>query len=165
MNLAVIPMPATDRLLRSDAEIGPGCWVASTDGSCEPNPGRGGWGAVLAAPDGRRWAGRGGLAHVTNNQAELTAAIEALRRMPDGADAAIRADSKLVIHCALRIWGRNAPTLTALWAEYDRQEARMSRVRFLWVRGHAGDRRNNQADALAEAARLADDPGPRWRAS
>lgn len=163
MNFAVIPMPALDRLLASDKEISPDCWVASTDGSCEPNPGTGGWGVVLLAPDGQRWAGRGGLAHVTNNQAELTAVVHALRRMPDGADVVIRTDSKIVANCALRIWGRNAPTLTVLWAKYDVQEARMAKVRFMWVRGHSGDQRNDQADQLADAARLADDPAMMWR--
>lgn len=153
MNLSIIPMARPDLLLASDAEIGHGCWIASTDGSCEPNPGRAGWGAVLTAPDGRRWAGGGGLAHATNNQAELTAVMEALCRIPGGSDVAIRTDSQLVVRCALRIWGRNAPTLTALWEEYDRRAAEMSRVRFLWVEGHAGDPDNGHADRLAGDAR------------
>lgn len=49
--------------------------VGGFDGGCSPNPGPGGWGAVL--PDGTElW---GGEPHTTNNRMELTAAIQVLQ--------------------------------------------------------------------------------------
>ena len=54
-----------------------GAVIIYTDGGCDPNPGVGGWGAVLLHGD-RRKELSGGAAESTNNRMELTAAIEAL---------------------------------------------------------------------------------------
>ncbi|MEP7241824.1 MAG: RNase H family protein, partial [Devosia sp.] len=51
--------------------------VIHTDGACSGNPGPGGWGAVLQY-NGTIKELKGGEALTTNNQMELTAAIEAL---------------------------------------------------------------------------------------
>ena len=48
-----------------------------TDGSCEPNPGVGGWAALLIYKS-RRKEISGSEAESTNNRMELTAAIKAL---------------------------------------------------------------------------------------
>ena len=50
-----------------------------TDGGADPNPGPGGWGAVLLhAASGSQRELSGGDERTTNNRMELTAAIEAL---------------------------------------------------------------------------------------
>ncbi|NIA16494.1 MAG: ribonuclease HI, partial [Nitrospiraceae bacterium] len=48
-----------------------------TDGGCEPNPGVGGWAAILMC-DGKIRELSGGDPETTNNRMELTAAIRAL---------------------------------------------------------------------------------------
>ena len=49
-----------------------------TDGGCRPNPGPGGWGAVILVPGRDPRELSGGKKEATNNRMELTAAIEAL---------------------------------------------------------------------------------------
>ncbi|NLX44147.1 MAG: ribonuclease HI, partial [Chloroflexi bacterium] len=51
-----------------------------TDGGCDPNPGLGGWGAVLISGRHTREL-YGAEPDSTNNRMELTAAIEALRTL------------------------------------------------------------------------------------
>ena len=53
-----------------------------TDGSCEPNPGPGGWAALLIYPD-RQIPLAGAERDTTNNRMELTAAVEALQALPE----------------------------------------------------------------------------------
>ena len=48
-----------------------------TDGGCRPNPGPGGWAAILRSGAAERELS-GAEAATTNNRMELTAAIEAL---------------------------------------------------------------------------------------
>ncbi|MGH7779409.1 MAG: ribonuclease H family protein [Candidatus Binataceae bacterium] len=121
-------------------------YLAYADGACHGNPGRGGWGVVIIAPDGARREINGHGGHTTNNQMELTAAIEALRAIPPGARVILRSDSQYVINTMTRGWKRNANH--ELWRQLD-AEAAQRKVDFEWVRGHAGDELNERADALA----------------
>jgi RNase H len=58
--------------------------VICTDGSCEPNPGAVGWGAILTWPDSERQKEiKGYIGESTSNVAELTAAIEALKLLEE----------------------------------------------------------------------------------
>ncbi len=126
------------------------------DGSCLGNPGPGGWGVVIVGRDGTREYS-GGDPQTTNNRMEITAAIEALRRIPAGANVVLRSDSQYVVNTINSRWKRNANT--DLWKELDGEIARR-RVRFEWVRGHAGDALNDRADRLAlEEAKNAADAG------
>jgi ribonuclease HI len=126
------------------------------DGSCLGNPGPGGWGVVIVGRDATReyW---GGDPQTTNNRMELTAAIEALRRLPAGARVLLRSDSQYLVKSVNFGWKRNANL--DLWRELDTEIAR-HRVRLEWVRGHAGDALNDRADRLAlNAAKAAADAG------
>jgi ribonuclease HI len=126
------------------------------DGSCLGNPGPGGWGMVIVGRDGDR-EDSGGDPQTTNNRMEITAAIEALRRIPEGERVLLRSDSQYVVNSVNLRWKRNANT--DLWKELDAEIAR-HKVRFEWVRGHAGDALNDRADRLAlEAAKAAADAG------
>src|SRR5512138_2925173 len=51
-----------------------------TDGACSPNPGPGGWAAILQFGDHEKVL-TGGEKHTTNNRMELTAAIRALEAL------------------------------------------------------------------------------------
>ncbi|MDO8597828.1 MAG: ribonuclease H, partial [Sulfuricaulis sp.] len=124
--------------------------MAYTDGACWPNPGRGGWGVVLIGEvTGERFAEFSGFdpGPTTSNRMELMAVIEALRAIKG--PARIYTDSELTRNCALRHWKRKANR--DLWELYDLTAAGR-RVEVIWVKGHAGDRWNERADELANAA-------------
>ena len=133
------------------------------DGSCEGNPGPGGWGVVIVRPEGTQRLS-GGDPLTTNNRMEIMAAIEALRAVEPGVPVILRSDSQYLVKTMNEGWRRTKNL--DLWEQLDREVTRHD-VRFEWVRGHAGDARNEEADRLArEAARrvaLADtrNRGPR----
>lgn len=52
-----------------------------TDGACSGNPGPGGWGAIIATPEGQITELGGGADETTNNRMEMQAAIEVLRTL------------------------------------------------------------------------------------
>ena len=70
-------------------------FVIYTDGACSGNPGPGGWGARLEGPDGVDEIS-GGEQATTNNRMELSAAIEALTRLPDNSEVTLVTDSNYV---------------------------------------------------------------------
>ena len=129
-----------------------------TDGACSGNPGPGGWGALIIEGDDCTEL-TGGEAETTNNRMELTAAIEALASLADGADIDLYTDSNYVrggITDWISNWQRNGwrtankkPVKNVdLWQRLE--EARSAHtVRWHWVKGHAGHPENERADALA----------------
>ncbi len=133
-------------------------YLIYADGACEGNPGPGGWGVVIAEPPQERREFSGGpIANTTNNRMELMAAIEGLRATEPGADVNLRTDSQYLVKTMTLNWRRN--TNHDLWAMLDREAARR-KVRFEWVRGHAGDRFNERADELANSASKGKLPRP-----
>ena len=58
-----------------------------TDGACSGNPGIGGWGAVILVENKKPVHLHGGSVHTTNNQMELTAAIEALKYFSESSNS------------------------------------------------------------------------------
>ena len=65
-----------------------------TDGSCIGNPGKGGWAAIILN-DGERTEIKGSEKDTTNNQMELLAPIQALKKIPKGRTGNKEANSKL----------------------------------------------------------------------
>lgn len=131
---------------------------AWTDGACKGNPGPGGWGALLRAGSHEKelW---GGENPTTNNRMELTAVIEALRALRRPCRVVLHVDSTYVMQGMsswIVGWKRNGwrtaakqPVKNAdLWQALDVEVARHD-VRWVWVKGHAGDPGNTRADALA----------------
>lgn len=123
------------------------------DGSCIGNPGPGGWGAVIIAPDRSETELSGSEPRTTNNRMEITAAIEALRHLPPGSNVILRTDSQYVVKTMNDGWQRRENR--DLWQELDAAVARHAHVTFEWVRGHAGDPLNERADRLAQRAAAA----------
>ena len=66
-----------------------------TDGSCLGNPGNGGWAAIILN-DGKKIEIKGNKKDTTNNQMELLAPIQALKKIPKGSKVQIFTDSKYV---------------------------------------------------------------------
>lgn len=133
-----------------------------TDGGADPNPGPGGWGAVVIdEASGQTRELSGGEARSTNNRMELSAAIGALEALPDEAPIALYTDSiylKKGITEWLRGWiaqgwRRRSGSLQNedLWRRLADLVAGRD-VSWHWLKGHAGHRHNERADALATAA-------------
>src|ERR1700712_3606475 len=74
-------------------------WIAYTDGACAPtNPGPCAWGLYLIAPGQPLGEEHHGfIGHGTNQIAELTAAIEGLKRTPEGGPVELVSDSQYVL--------------------------------------------------------------------
>ncbi len=130
-----------------------------TDGSCEGNPGRGGWGLVWVENDEILEERCGRDAATTNNRMELTALIEALRVLPEDAETSVYSDSQLCVKTVnewaagweRRGWRRKGGPIANL--ELVKRFYALARghpgVGIEWIRAHDGSRWNEYADALA----------------
>ncbi|AWN48148.1 ribonuclease HI [Methylobacterium terrae] len=135
--------------------------IVYADGGCDPNPGPGGWGVVIQAPEGTVEL-CGGDPQSTNNRMELTAAIRALEHFPEGAAIEMRCDSQYVVKSVtewIRGWKLKGWRTTTgpvknveLMQRLDELAARRD-VRWVWVKGHAGEAGNERADRLAAQGR------------
>ncbi len=129
------------------------------DGACFPNPGRGGWGVRIVHSDGTRDELQGSASgSTTSSRMEMTAVLMGLRAVTRAdCPVIVRSDSQFVIRTLCGRYRRHKNF--DLWKDIDREVARFSRIRFEWVRGHAGDVHNEAADKLANAgAAQARDP-------
>ena len=130
-----------------------------TDGACVPNPGPGGWGAVLRYGGTEKDLCGGDPGRTTNNRMELMAPIQALESLNRAMTVRLYTDSIYVrdgITKWLPRWKANGWQTSArqpvknvdLW---QRLEAAVSRhdVQWHWVKGHAGHPENERADRLA----------------
>jgi ribonuclease HI len=129
-----------------------------TDGACSGNPGPGGWGAILRF-NGKTKELSGGEAVTTNNRMELMAAISALNALKEPCEVLLHTDSKYVmdgISGWIHGWKRNGwktadkkPVKNGeLWQQLD-EANRRHKVKWHWVKGHAGHAENERADELA----------------
>lgn len=117
-----------------------------TDGACKPNPGPGGWSAILVE-DGRATQLLGREVDTTNNRMELTAVISGLGHVPEVSPVRIWSDSKYVINTMSLNWKRKLNQ--DLWTKLDSVIAGRD-VSWEWVRGHSGHEMNERADELAQ---------------
>ncbi len=136
--------------------------IIYTDGSCSGNPGPGGWAAIL------RWRTHervfmGSEPHTTNNRMELSAALEALRALKEPCRVSLYTDSAYLEQAFNRRWirrwqqngwrtKRGEPVSNGdLWTGLLEQAAR-HQIRWIKVKGHAGETYNERVDKLAVEA-------------
>jgi len=134
--------------------------VIYTDGACDPNPGPGGWAALLRYGALSKEL-TGSALETTNNRMELTAAIEALRSLNQPCRVELFTDSEYLKRgitewlpgWRARGWRRKEGALANadLWQALD-EAMRLHDIEWHWVRGHAGDRYNQRVDRLASQA-------------
>ena len=145
-----------DELRRDlDPPTATGEFVAYTDGACLGNPeGPGGWAAVVDRPDGATpWMLFGHLSSTSNNRAEVLGVLGAIEWVPAGSRLEVHSDSELTVRI---LQGRYKMKANPdIWEVLNRTvaEKRLS-LTAEWVRGHAGDPRNELADQLTRVAAL-----------
>ncbi|WP_421777232.1 ribonuclease H family protein [Gardnerella sp. DNF01180P] len=144
--------------------------VVSTDGSALGNPnGSMGWAWAdhideSGSSNEHHHTGNadaGGATNGTNQIGELCAVLEALRAHPGREPLTIESDSQYAINCAttwIHGWKKNgwknsknepvknAELIRAIDAEITKREGA---VKFVWVKGHAGNEGNEKVDTLA----------------
>ena len=130
-----------------------------TDGACSGNPGAGGWGAILFYKDQMKEIS-GYNPMTTNNQMELTAAIEALDKLKEPCEIDLYSDSAYLINAFNEDWitkwqmngFRNAskkPVLNVeMWQRLIEFNA-THKITWIKVKGHADNKYNNRCDELA----------------
>ena len=140
--------------------------IIYTDGGCSPNPGPGGWAAVLRYGEHEREL-TGRFRDTTNNRMELRAAIEALEALKRPCAVVVYTDSEYLrngITVWIKSWLRNGwrsgkkPVKNKdLWLRLQaavERHAPAGGVTWQWTRGHAGDPLNERVDRLANTAAL-----------
>ncbi|CCO09122.1 ribonuclease HI [Desulforamulus hydrothermalis] len=143
--------------------------IIYTDGACSGNPGPGGYGVVLLYK-GHRKELSGGFRNTTNNRMEILAAIVGLEQLKERCSVTLYTDSQYLVNAIEQGWAKKwrangwmrnkkEPALNAdLW-ERLLKLLEYHQVKFVWVRGHAGNPENERCDRLAvEAARQPDLP-------
>lgn len=131
-----------------------------TDGACDPNPGPGGWAALLRSGDHQKEIS-GSDPNTTNNRMELTAAIRALQALKRPSQINFYTDSEYLRRGITewlpgwrqRNWRRKGGALANvdLWQTLDAL-LQPHKIRWHWVRGHAGNPDNELVDRLARQA-------------
>jgi ribonuclease HI len=131
-----------------------------TDGACDPNPGPGGWAALLKFKDHEKIL-TGAESKTTNNRMELTAAIRALQALKTPCRVTLYTDSEYLRlgitewlpNWRKRNWKRKGGALANidLWQTLE-SSLGQHQISWQWVRGHAWDLDNQRVDRLAKGA-------------
>jgi ribonuclease HI len=140
-----------------------------TDGAAKGNPGPGGYGVVLKFQGHRKELSQG-YKLTTNNRMELLAVITGLEAIKKGGwDVLIYSDSKYVVDAVEKGWlwqwekkGFKKKKNIDLWERFI-PLYKKHKVKFKWLKGHAGNPENERCDYLAvksaEQSKLLDDHG------
>jgi len=133
-----------------------------TDGACDPNPGPGGYGAVLLHPK-KRLEISGGFRRTTNNRMEILAAIKGLELLKKPCKVRLYSDSQYLVNAMRdgwveawqkRDWWRTNQERAVnvdLWQRL-LELSQIHQLEFVWVRGHAGNTENERCDQLSHTA-------------
>lgn len=133
-----------------------------TDGACEPNPGPGGYAAVLLHPK-KRLEASGGFRLTTNNRMEMYAAIKGVELLQQRCKVTLYSDSQYLVKAMTEGWVNDWKKRD--WWRTNKERAvnvdlwerllalcEKHQVEFCWVRGHAGNKENERCDELSCAA-------------
>ena len=132
-----------------------------TDGSCLENPGNGGWAAIINM-NGSIKKITGSEKNTTNNRMELMAPINALKDIAPKEEIEIYTDSqyvKLGITEWINTWIKNNWKTSKkedvknkdLWLQlYNLNQS--FKIKWNWVKAHAGNPLNEEVDLLAKKA-------------
>jgi ribonuclease HI len=126
-----------------------------TDGASRGNPGPGGYGVVLKYKQHRKEL-TAGYRKTTNNRMELLAVIVGLEALKEpGHQVVIYSDSKYVVDAIEKRWlwgwqkkGFSKVKNPDLWQRFLRV-FNLHQVKFIWLKGHAGNIENERCDQLA----------------
>ena len=132
-----------------------------TDGSCLENPGNGGWAAIIKINENKKKIS-GSEKNTTNNRMELLATINALKSINSDEEINIYTDSqyvKLGITEWINTWVINNWKTSKkedvknkdLWTELYNLN-RTLKVKWVWIKAHAGNPLNEEVDLLAKKA-------------
>lgn len=132
--------------------------VIYTDGAAKGNPGRGGFGVVLLSGKYRKEISQG-FRLTTNNRMELLSVIAGLEALKnEGSSVTIYSDSRYVVDSVEKGWvfqwekkNFSKKMNADLWRRF-LKIYRKHRVKFTWVKGHAGNGENDRCDYLAVSA-------------
>ena len=141
--------------------------IIYSDGGSDPNPGIGGWAAILRFGEHEKVL-TGNDPEATNNRMELTAAIRALEALKRPCDIDFYTDSEYlrkgitewIVGWAASGWKKKGKSIQnvdlwqALWPLVKTHE-----IEWHWVKGHSGNEFNERVDKLARDARLEITPG------
>ena len=133
-----------------------------TDGSCDVNPGPGGWAALLRWKDHEEVLS-GHAAQTTNNRMELSAALHALESLKAPSQLTLYTDSEYLKrgitewmpNWRARGWKRKKGQLANadLWKALDKV-IQQHEINWQWIKGHGGHRDNQRVDRLARSAMM-----------
>jgi len=129
-----------------------------TDGACSGNPGPGGWGTVLLYGRHRKEFS-GFKKETTNNEMELTAALEGLGKLKQKCRVSLYSDSAYLVNAFNDNWIDNWKSLgwkrkkdelknKELWIELDKMNSN-HKITWIKVKGHSDNVENNRCDELA----------------
>lgn len=130
-----------------------------TDGASVPNPGRGGYAAIIYW-DGKRKELVGSNPFTTNNRMEITAVLVALRFLKEEVgpcSVTLHSDSSYVVNSInawMRSWEKKEwkkKKNVDLWKEM-LELCNYHKVTAKWVKGHSGNPNNERCDELANWA-------------
>ena len=131
--------------------------VVYTDGSCEPNPGPGGWAAIILDGD-KETILKGYSPESTNNRMEMNAALQALKKIDKSRRVRLYTDSQYLKNGVeswmknwkANNWKRKAGKLANvdLWKQISEETDQRS-IEWRWVKGHNGNPFNERVDRLA----------------
>ena len=136
-----------------------------TDGACSPNPGIGGWGAILISNEHNlRTELSGSEEYSTNNRMEITAVIKAFEVLKKSCKVDLFTDSTYVKNAFDKNWiknwqkngwkskGKKPIANKDLWLRL-LEVSQNHEVSWHWVKGHSSNTENNRCDELAVQAR------------
>ena len=129
-----------------------------TDGSSRGNPGPGGYGIVLSYNQKEKEISEG-FRKTTNNRMELLAVIVAIESLKTSKiPIRVYSDSKYVIDSITKGWlkswiqkGFKGKKNKDLWMRFDKVSKGFN-ISYQWVKGHAGNPKNERCDVLAVEA-------------